>query len=189
NSAATRSRTRHSCCVNATQVNDEYAFLFTNIVLGDSHRAGRAADALHAFITMAGFNLYYQFLEDTMDVAEEVRLVTTRGVTVPGSWPPSTATCAGFIAVTSLLAAYVAVVTVVAVLYARHTRYSRYGNVWHVISQLVASEELEETLELGNSASDKAVAQGLQRKGLCKDDVLVKLGKADGCEKIKVKRT
>lgn len=179
---------RCSLTDNATQVNDEYAFLFSNIILGDSHRAGRAADALHAFIGMAGINLYYQFLEDTMDVAEQVRVVMTRGVTVPGSWPPSTATCAGFIAVSSLLAAYVAVVTVVTILYIRHARYSRYGNVWHVISQLAASEELEETLEFGNNAGDKTVAEGLRTKGLSKVDELVKLRKADGCEKIKVQR-
>lgn len=83
--------------------------------------------------------------------------------------------------VTSLLAAYVAVVTVVTVLYVRHTCYSRYGNVWHIISQLAASEELEETLELGNNAGDKAVGKGLRTKGLSKVDVLVKLRKADGC--------
>lgn len=179
---------RCSLTDNATKVNDEYAFLFSNIVLGDSHRPGRAANALHAFISMAGINLYYQFLEDTMDVAEQVQVVMTRGVTVPGSWPPSTATCAGFITVASLLAAYVAVVTVVTVLYVRHTRYSRYGNIWHVISQLAASQELEETLELGNNAGDKAVAEGLRTKGVSQVDGLVKLRRVDGCEKIKVER-
>lgn len=169
-------------------MSDEYAFLFSNLILGDSHRAGRAADALHAFISMAGFNLYYQFLEDSMDVTEQVRLIKTHDVTVPGSWPYSTASCSGFIAVSVLLAAYIAVVTTVTGLYIRFTRYSRYGNMWHTISQLVASEELEKALDLGNNSGDKAVVEILQTKGSRKDDVWVRLEKADGCEKIKVKR-
>lgn len=157
------------------------------MLLGNSSAAGRAADALHAFINLAGFNVYDQFLAGTMDVAEQVRVVTTRVVTVPGSWPSSASNCAGFIAVASLLTAYVALVTGIAVLYVRRTRYSRYGNLWHVVSQLVASEELEKTLELGNNESDKAVMEGLRTKGSNKEDVLVKLEKTDG-ETIKVKR-
>lgn len=177
------------CIIDAEIVHGDYAFLFSNIILGDNLGSGRAADALHAFISVAGINVYDQFLANSMDVAEQVRVVTTREVIAPGSWPPSAASCAGLIAVAGLLAAYLSMVTATTVLYIRHTRYSRYGNVWHVISQLVASEELEETLELGNNASDGFVAEGQRTKGMGKEDVWVKLGKADGCEKIKVKRT
>lgn len=177
------------CIIDAEIVHGDYAFLFSNIILGDNLGSGRAADALHAFISVAGINVYDQFLATSMDVAEQVHVVTTREVTAPGSWPPSAASCAGLIAVAGLLAAYLSLVTATTVLYIRHTRYSRYGNVWHVISQLVASEELEDTLELGNNASDGFVAEGLRTKGMGKEDVWVKLGKADGCEKIKVKRT
>lgn len=175
------------CVINAIAVHLGYAILFSNMLLGNSSAAGRAADALHAFINLAGFNVYDQFLAGTMDVAEQVRVVTTREVTVPGSWPSSASNCAGFIAVASLLTAYVALVTGITVLYVRRTRYSRYGNLWHVVSQLVASEELEKTLELGNNESDKAVMEGLRTKGLNKEDVLVKLEKTDGGN-IKVKR-
>ncbi|KKY39830.1 hypothetical protein UCDDA912_g00145 [Diaporthe ampelina] len=177
------------CTIDAITVHMDYASLFSSVLLGGSSGgAGRAADALHAFISLVGFNVYDQFLAGTMDVAEQVRLVTTLEVTVSGSWPPSRAACAGFIAVVSLLAAYMALVAGITVLYVQHTRYSRYGNVWHVISQLVASEELEETLELGNNAGDKAVVQGLRANALGNDDVLVKLGKTDGCENIKVRK-
>lgn len=180
------------CTIDAITVHMDYASLFSSVVLGETTGGeGRAADALHAFISLVGFNIYDQFLAGTMDVAEEVRLVTTLEVTVPGSWPPTRAACAGFIAVVSLLVAYLALVAGITVLYVRHTRYSRYGNVWHVISQLVASEELGETLELGNNASDKSVVKDLRTKGSSKDAsdvVLVKLGKADGCENIKVSK-
>lgn len=167
----------------------DLTFLFSSIILDTPPTSGRAADALHAFISVAGLNVYNQFLATSMDVAQEAHVVMTREVTVPGSWPPSTAACAGLIVVASLLAAYLSLVTVTTVLYIRHTRYSRYGNVWHVISQLVGSEELVETLELGNNASDKAVKAGLRTKGPFREDVLVKLGKTDGCETIKVKRS
>lgn len=169
-------------------VDYDYASLFSGIILGNDSGGGRAADALHASISVAGLNVYDKFLASSMDVTEQVRLVTTHEVTVPGSWPPSTAACAGLVAVASLLATYLALVTGTTVLYFRHTRYSRYGNVWHVVSQLVASEELEETLELGNDAGDKAVLKGLRAKESVKEDVLVKLGKSDGCENIKVKK-
>lgn len=168
---------------------NDYRFLFSSIILGFPFASGRAADALHAFISVAGLNVYNQFLASSMDVAQQARVVTTREVTVPGSWPPSTAACAGLIAVASLLAAYLSLVTATTVLYIRHTRYSRYGNVWHVISQLMDSEELAGTLELGNNASDKAVKAGSRTKGPFREDVLVKLGKTDGCETIKVKRS
>lgn len=174
------------CYVNGATVHLDYASLFSSVLLRESSGAGRAADALSAFINLAGFNVYEQYLASKMDVAQHVRLVMTLEVIVPGSWPPSTTECAGLIAVASLLAAHMAVVTAITVLYVRHTRYSRYGNVWHVISQLAASEELTETLELGNNASDKAVVASLRAKKSSKDDVLVKLGKTDGCENIKV---
>lgn len=167
----------------------EYAHLFSNMILGTPLTSGRAADALHAFISVAGLNVYNRFLATSMNVPQQARVVTTREVTVPGSWPPSTASCAGLIAVASLLAAYLSLVAVTTVLYIRHTRYSRYGNVWHVISQLVDSEELGEALKFGNNASDKAVKVDLRTKGSFKEDVLVKLGKTDGCENIKVKRS
>lgn len=167
----------------------EYTFLFSRMILGTPLAGGRAADALHAFISVAGLNVYNQFLATSMNVAQQARVVTTREVTVPGSWPPSMTACAGLIAVASLLAAYLSLVTVTTVLYIRHTRYSRYGNVWHAISQLANSEELGETLKFGNNASDKAVKVGLRTKGPFKEDVLVKLGKTDGCENIKVKRS
>lgn len=176
------------CYMDALVPPLDYTLLFSSIIFGTPLASGRAADALHAFISLAGLNVYNQFLATSMDVAQQARVVTTREVTVPGSWPPSTAACAGLIAVASLLAAYISLVTVTTVLYIRHTRYSRYGNVWHVVSQLVDSEELEETLKFGNNASDKAVKMGLRTKGPFKEDVLVKLGKIDGCENIKVKR-
>lgn len=175
------------CIIEAVSVHLSYQIVFSNMLLGNTSGAGRAANALHAFVNLAGFNVYNQFLAGTMDVVEQVRLVTTHVVTVPGSWPPSVSKCAGFIAVASLLAAYIALVTGITVLYIRHTRYSRYGNVWHVISQLAASEELEEILELGNNESDKAVVEGLRTKEANKDDVLVKLEKTDG-ENVKVKK-
>lgn len=165
-----------------------YSTLFSGILSGEFQDFGAAANALHAIISVTGVNVYDQLLANTMDVAEEVRVVATRMVTVAGSWPPSTAECAGFIAVASLLAVYLALVAVITVLYIRRTRYSRYANVWHVISQLMASEELKETLELGNNASDKAVAMGLRTEGSTQEDVLVKLGMTDGCEKIKVRK-
>lgn len=168
------------CVIDARPVHLGFAILFSNMLLGNSSAAGRAADALHAFINLAGFNVYDQFLAGTMDVAEQVRVVTTRIVTVPGSWPSSASNCAGFIAVASLLTAYVALVTGITVLYVRRTRFSRYGNLWHVVSQLVASEELEKTLELGNNESDKAVMEDLRTQGLIKEDVLVKLEETDG---------
>lgn len=177
------------CYINAVTVHMDYASLFSSVLLGNSSSAGRAADALNAFINLAGFNVYDQFLAGTMDVAEQVRLVSSLEVTVPGSWPPLRENCAGLIAVASLLASYLALVSAITVLYIRYTRYSRYGNVWHVISQLVASEELGETLELGNNADDKAVVEGLRTKGLRKADVLVKLEKTDGCEKIRVSKS
>lgn len=40
-----------------------------------------------------------------------------------------------------------------------------------------------------NNASNKAVVVGLRAKGLSKEDVLVKLGMADGCENIKVRKS
>ncbi|KAG6358326.1 hypothetical protein INS49_014210 [Diaporthe citri] len=174
------------CTSNGVTVHMDYACLFSSVLFGESSGAGRAADALSAVINLAGFNVYDQYLASKMDFAEQVRLVTTLEVIVPGSWPPSTTECAGFIAVASLLVAHLAVVTGITVLYVRHRRYSRYGNVWHAISQLVASEELEETLELGNNASDKAVVASLRTKKSSQEDVLVKLGKTDGCENIKV---
>ncbi|KAK7700977.1 hypothetical protein SLS64_010571 [Diaporthe eres] len=178
-----------NCHMNALLPHMDYIFLFSGIIVGNPLASGRAADTLHAFISVAGLNVYNQFLATSMDIAQQARVVTTRNVVVPGSWPPSTAACAGLIAVASLLAAYLSLVAVTTVLYIRHTRYSRYGNVWHVVSQLVDSEELGETLKFGNNASDKAVKLGLQAKGPFKEDVLVKLGKTDGCENIKVKRS
>lgn len=177
----------YRCSNMISPTHQKYAFLFSSILSGESPDDGRAADALHAFLNIAGFNVYEQFLANSMDVAEQVRVVTTRMVTVPGSWPPSMATSAGFITVASLLAAYITLVPGITVLYVRRTRYSRHGNVWHVISQLVASTELEETLELGNNASDKAVVEGLRTKESSKEDVLVKLEKIDG-ENIKVEK-
>lgn len=177
------------CTIEASPLHVEYAFLFSRILSGESPDGGRAADALHALLNVAGFNTYHQFLANSMDVLEKVQVVTTRVVTVPGSWPPSASTCAGLITVGSLLAAYIILVPGVTVLYARRTRYSRYANVWHVISQLVASEELEETLELGNNAGDKDVVEGLRTKMSAKEDVLVKLGKTDGCEIIKFRKS
>lgn len=176
------------CTIDAPPPHKDYAFLFSSIILGNSSGGGRAADALHAFISIAGLNAYDQFLANSMDVAEQVRVIATRKVTVPGSWPPSAAACGGLIAVASLLATYLALVTGTTVLYIQHTRYSRYGNVWHVVSQLVASEELEATLELGNNAGDKSIVEGLRIKESIKEDALVKLGKTDGCDSIKVRK-
>lgn len=175
------------CTIGAEPVHHDYGSLFSIILLGKSPEDGRAADALHALISVAGFNVYEQFLVSSMDVAEKVRVVATLDVLVPGSWPPLPAACAGFIAVASLLAAYLTLVMGVTILYARHTGYSRYGNVWHVISQLLASEELDETLNLGNNAGDKAAVEGLRTKQSSKEDVLVKIGQTDGCENIKVR--
>jgi hypothetical protein len=174
-----------SCSIAATPLHGDYAALFSSIIIGNGTGSGRAADALHAFMSVAGLNVYDQFLAGSMNVAEKVRVVTTLKVTAPGSWPPSRAACAGLIAVASLLATYFCLVMATTVLYTRHTRYSRYGNIWHVISQLGASEELEETLELGNDAGDEAVVKGLRIKE-SNEDVLVKLGRIDGCEKIVV---
>lgn len=166
----------------------DYNHIFSSVILGTPSAGGRAADALHSFISITGLNVYNEFLATSMDVAQEAHVVMTREVTVPGSWPPTAAACAGLITVASLLAAYLSLVAVITTLYVRHTRYSRYGNVWHVISQLVNSDELEEALKLGNNASDKAVKLGLRTKGPLQENVLVKLGKTDGCENIKVKR-
>lgn len=196
------------CTVDGTPVHLEYAFLFSSILhggSGDSSSAGseepgRAADALHALLTVAGLNVYDQFLIDSMDVAEEVQVVSTVDITVPGprssttslsssGSAPSTVGCSGFIAVTVLLLVYLVVVAVITLLYIRHTRYSRYGNVWHVVSQLVAAEELGETLKVGNNAGDDVVEKELRAKmGTCEGDVLVKLGQCDGGESIKVVR-
>lgn len=98
--------------VKAYPVHVSYAFLFSSILLGEYHGAGRDADALHAFISVAVFSVFDQILVNTRNVPEQARVVATRVVTVPGSWPSSTAKCAGLIAVASLLAAYLAFVTV-----------------------------------------------------------------------------
>lgn len=155
---------RH-CVVDGQDIQDEYSFLFSSILLGTPARAGRAADALLALLAMAGFNVYDQFLVASMNVAEQVQLVAIVAVTVPGTWPASAAGCAGLIAVGCVLLVYLALVASITVLYVRHTRYSRYGNVWHVVSQLAASEELAETLKLGNTTGDKTVARHLKMKG------------------------
>lgn len=89
---------RH-CVVDGVDIHVEYSFLFSSILLGTPTQAGRAADALHALLAVAGFNLYDQFLVASMNVAEEVQLVTVVEVTVPGTWPATVAGSAGLIAV------------------------------------------------------------------------------------------
>lgn len=156
---------RH-CVVYGTDIHIEYSFLFSSILLGTlASQIGRAADALETLLAVAGFNVYDQFLVASMNVAEQVQLVAIVAVTVPGTWPASAAGCAGLIAVGCVLVVYPALVASITLLYVKHTRYSRYGNVWHVVSQLAASEQLAETLQLGNNAGDKAVARNLKMKG------------------------
>lgn len=177
----------HHCVVTGTDIHLEYSFLFSSILLGTPTREGRAADALHALLAVAGFNVYDQFLVASMNVAEEVQLVTVVDVAVPGTWPATAAGSAGLIAVGCVLAFYLALITSITVLYVRHTRYSRYGNVWHVVSQLAASEELAETLQLCNNAGDKAVDRDLKKKkGSKPTEILVRLAQNGLNEDVKV---
>lgn len=170
------------CLVKAYPVHFKYAFLFLSIFLGEYPGAGPAADALHAFISAVGFNVYDQFLVNTPSVPEETQVIATRVVIMLGSWPPSTSKCAGFIAVSSLLATYLVLVAVITVFYVQHTLSLRYGSIFHVIPQLVASEEL------GPSVSDKAAVVGFRTKGSGKEDLLVKLRKDDEWESIKIRK-
>lgn len=132
---------RH-CIVDGTDVHIEYSFLFSTILLGTPAAEGRAADALHAFLNVAGFNVYDHFLVASKNVAEDVQLVMTVDVQAPSSWPPSAAECGGLIAVVCLLAVYLVLIAGTTVLYVQQTRHSRYGNLWHVIFQLAASKKL-----------------------------------------------
>lgn len=176
---------RH-CIVDGVDVHLEYSFLFSSILLGTPTQAGRAADALHAFLAVAGFNVYDQFLVASMNVAEKVQLVTVVEVTVPGTWPATAAGSAGLIAVGCVLAVYLALIASITVLYVRHTRYSRCGNVWHVVSQLAASEELAETLQLCNNDGDKVVGKDLKKKKSGRTEVLVRLAQNGLNEDVKV---
>lgn len=178
---------RH-CIVDGVDIHLEYSFLFSSILLGTPTQAGRAADALHAFLTVAGFNVYDQFLVASMNVAEEVQLIRVVEVTVPGTWPATAAGSAGLVAVGCVLAVYLALIASITVLYVRHTRYSRYGNVWHVVSQLAASEELAETLQLCNNAGDKAVAKDWKTKRSERTEMLVGLAQNGLNEAVKVVR-
>lgn len=86
-----------------------------------------------------------------------------------------------------MLAVYLALIASITVLYVRHTRYSRYGNVWHVVAQLAASEELAETLQLCNNARDKAVDKDLKKKkGSARTEILVRLAQDGLDEDVKV---
>lgn len=128
---------RH-CVVDGADLHNEYSSLFSSVLLGTAGQEGRAADALHGFLAVAGFNVYDEFLVASMNVADQVQLVTTVDVTVPGTWPPSAAGSTGLLAVGCVLAVDLALMAGITVLYVRHTRYSRYGNVWHIVSQLAA---------------------------------------------------
>lgn len=175
----------HWCTTDSAQVHPEYALLFAGI-LAASPGGGRAADALDAFLNIGSFSAYNQFLLDSMDVAEDVAMITAFAVTTPG--PCSSAgMCAGFISVTTLLASYLALVGAVVVIFVRCTRYSRCGNVWNTISQLVGSEELAELLDLGVDAGDSAIAKHVQHVEPG-GDILVKLDRSKPSGKLGIVR-
>ncbi|KAF3762957.1 hypothetical protein M406DRAFT_333300 [Cryphonectria parasitica EP155] len=170
------------CTKDGQPAHPEYALLFTGI-LASSPGGGRPADALDAFLSIGGFSAYNQFLLDSMDISENVTMVTTFAAMTPGPCS-SVGMCGGFVSVITLLVVYLALVGIIVAIFIGNTRLSRCGNVWNTISQLVAFEELGQILDLGNDAGDKSIARAVQNAKPSRD-ILVKLGRnsQSGCNK------
>ncbi|KAI0407159.1 hypothetical protein F4802DRAFT_554392 [Xylaria palmicola] len=164
-----------NCIINGVSFHREVNMLWEDIVTS----TGRVADALQTLVTIVASTVYEKHMQ-SFGETEEVMMATTKLVLIPGRC--DIYGCAGFIAVTALLAAQLLCVAVVTVMYAKRARYSRYGNVWQAVSQII-SRDMAGVLEMGNSASDKEVNFTLRDQT---QDGFVRLQRSDETGRVEV---
>ncbi|XXH00536.1 hypothetical protein Hte_006884 [Hypoxylon texense] len=150
------------------------AMLFTSIIA----ETGRAANAIQSLMTVVGLSWFDGYLS-SLEELQWADIVRTKVVRTPG--PCSEYGCGGYISVVTLLVVHLVYVAVITILYVRQVRYSRYDNIWHTISQLVATE-LRAPLEEANNAGDNVVKSSCQEL----EDDRVQLGKVPGTGRIEV---
>lgn len=165
----------YACDGQAYMEHPVLAMLFTSIVA----ETGRAANAIQSFMTVVGLSWFDAYLS-SLEELQWADIVTTKVVRTPG--PCSEYGCGGYISVVTLLVIHLVYVAVITILYLRQVRYSRYDNIWHTISQLVATE-LQVPLEKANNAGDKVVKSFCQELD---DDDRVQLGRVPETGRIEV---